>query len=86
MLVLINNNNYPLVKHVSVLIVVGKSVFLVTLSSMERPVKNEHFNFSILRKGFKNYSHDQKVLVSILSLARKIFSRVSNTLLRVKDI
>ena len=78
------NNNEPLGKDVSVLIVFVKVAFLVTLSSMERPVKHAHFNFSVLRQGFKKYSHDQKVLVSILSLARKIFSRASNPLLRVK--
>ena len=57
---------------------------LVMISYMERPVKHEHFNFSVLRQGFKNYSHNQKVIVFILSLARQILSRLSNNLSRVK--
>ena len=81
---MINSNNHPSGKDVSVLIVVAMAAVLVMLSSMERPVKHEHFNFSVLRQGFKNYSRNQKFLVSILSLARQILSRAPNLLLRIK--
>ena len=67
-----HNNNHPLRKYVSVSIIVGMAAVLVTLSSMDRPVKHKHFNFSVLRKGFKKYSHDQRVLVHILSCASKL--------------
>ena len=79
-----DKNNYPLGKDVSVSIVVGKSTVLVTLSSTERPVKHEQFNFSLSRQGFKTYSPDQNFLLSILSLTcqilfltRQILSRSS---------
>ena len=77
-LVLINNNNYPLSKYISVLIFVGMAAVLLTLSSIERPYKHENFNVSVLRQGFKNYSHYKRFscLSSLLkvksSLAKKI--------------
>ena len=71
-------NNYPLGKDVNVSIVVGNAAVPVTLSPMERPVKHKLFNFSLLRQSFKNYSHKQKVLVSILSLMCQILYCTSN--------
>ena len=76
-LVLIKNNNYPLSKDDSVLIFVGMAAVLLTLSSIDRPYKYENFNFSVLRQGFKNYSHDQNILFSILSPAHQILSRTT---------
>ena len=58
---------------------------LVTLSSMECPFKHEHFNFSVLQKGFKKYSRNIKFLLYILSLTRQIYSCASNPLSRVKS-
>ena len=68
---LINNNNYPL-GNTDLLIVVEMAAVLVTLSSMERPVKHEHVDFNVLRHSFKDYGHSQKVLVSILSRVSKL--------------
>ena len=61
------NNNHLLVNVANILIVVGTAAVLVTLSSTERPFHHEHVNLNVLRQGFKDYGHDQKVLVSILS-------------------
>ena len=41
-----DNNNYPLVKYVSVLVFAGMAAVLVTLSYMERPIKQEQFNLA----------------------------------------